>query len=90
MILHPVNCRGAVGAVALEEGIDPEVIESLKAKGHEVLYPIQGHNRALMGRGHVISRGAWWKCQDTDLICDDTEVWWGGSDPRADGQAVGY
>jgi len=51
---------GAVGSVALEQGIHPTVMEKLKAKGHEVVGPITGHGRSLFGRGQIITKGAFW------------------------------
>jgi len=62
--------------VALEEGIAPEVAQALKDKGHDILYPVSGHERSLFGRGQIIRR-----YPGTGLLC-------AGSDPRADGQAV--
>jgi gamma-glutamyltranspeptidase/glutathione hydrolase len=65
----------AAGDIALEEGIDPEVIAELGAMGHPV-NAISGHSRALFGRGQIIRR------------VHQTGVLWGGSDPRADGCAM--
>ena len=63
------------GAVALEDGIDPEVIDGLAAMGHPV-ERIRGHARAIFGRGQIIRRD------------HQSGVLWGGSDPRADGCAM--
>jgi gamma-glutamyltranspeptidase/glutathione hydrolase len=65
----------AGGDVALEQGIDPEVIAELAAMGHPV-EQVSGHGRALFGRGQIIRRD------------HQTGVLWGGSDPRADGCAM--
>jgi gamma-glutamyltranspeptidase/glutathione hydrolase len=65
----------AAGDIALEEGIDPEVIAELGAMGHPV-ERVSGHGRALFGRGQIIRRD------------HQTGVLWGGSDPRADGCAM--
>lgn len=64
------------GAVALEEGIDPAAAAALSALGHRVEHPVAGFARAQFGRGQVILR-------------DEQGVLWGGSDPRADGCAIG-
>jgi gamma-glutamyltranspeptidase/glutathione hydrolase len=63
------------GEIALEYGIDPEVITELAAMGHPV-EQVSGHGRALFGRGQIIRRDP------------QTGVLWGGSDPRADGCAM--
>ncbi len=63
--------------VAVEEGWPPSVLAALEARGH-LLTPTTGHGRALFGRGQVILRDA------------ATGVLWGGSDPRADGCAMGW
>ena len=73
----------------LEEGIPESVVKDLKSRGHQVQGPVTGHRRAVFGRGHVISRGAWW-AGDQQGIENDPSVLWAGSDPRADGRAVGY
>jgi len=49
----------------------------LAEMGHEVV-PVAGYGRTAFGRGQVIRRDP------------ETGVLWGGSDPRADGQAVGW
>ena len=53
--------------------------------GHNVAGPVIGWDRALFGRGQVISRGAWWG----EDGCGDC-VYWSGSDARADGQVAAY
>lgn len=66
----------AGGRVAVEEGIPVEVMSQLAQMGHPVV-PVSGYGRAVFGRGQII-------LHDTD-----TGVLWGGSDPRADGLAMG-
>jgi gamma-glutamyltranspeptidase/glutathione hydrolase len=61
--------------VALEAGIDPQVIEELAGMGHPVEM-VDGYARTLFGRGQIILRQA------------EDGVLWGGSDPRADGCAM--
>jgi gamma-glutamyltranspeptidase/glutathione hydrolase len=65
----------AGGQVALEQGISAQVIAELADMGHGVS-ELRGHDRAIFGRGQVIIR-------------DESGVLWGGSDPRADGCAIG-
>ncbi|MEK6238040.1 MAG: gamma-glutamyltransferase family protein [Planctomycetales bacterium] len=65
------------GKVALEEGISPEVLAQLQAMGHRV-HSVAGHERSLFGRGQVILR---------DPV---SGVLSAGSDPRADGCAMGF
>ena len=62
--------------VSLEDGIPPRVMEELTEMGHRVT-PVRGMGRSLFGRGQVI-------CRDPN-----TGVLSGGSDPRADGCAMG-
>ena len=78
-----------MGAVHVEEGIPLSTVEELRAMGHDVVGPVSGHQRALFGRGHVITRGAWWAGEELDVV-DDRAVLWSGTDSRADGLAVGY
>ncbi|XP_078611446.1 glutathione hydrolase-like YwrD proenzyme isoform X1 [Branchiostoma floridae x Branchiostoma japonicum] len=82
--------EGAVGSVALEQGIHPTVMEKLKAKGHEVVGPITGHGRSLFGRGQIITKGAFWLAEGDVRVANDKRVLWSGSDPRADGLAIGF
>lgn len=65
------------GRVALEEGISVRVMAQLAEMGHQVR-PVSGYGRALFGRGQVITRDP-----DSGVLC-------GGSDPRADGCAMGF
>lgn len=64
----------ADGRVALEEGVGAETVSTLKKMGHDA-YSVSGYARSLFGRGQI--------------ILDQNGVLWGGSDPRADGCAVG-
>jgi gamma-glutamyltranspeptidase/glutathione hydrolase len=66
----------AGGRVALEAGLPEGTLAALKQMGHPV-EAVSGHGRALFGRGQIIYRDS------------ETGVLWGGSDPRADGCAVG-
>jgi gamma-glutamyltranspeptidase/glutathione hydrolase len=66
----------AHGRLALEEGISPQVMDKLADMGHPV-EPVTGMGRSVFGRGQIILRQA------------ESGVLWGGSDPRADGLAMG-
>jgi gamma-glutamyltranspeptidase/glutathione hydrolase len=66
------------GRVAVEEGIPGETIDGLAQRGHAIALRAGGYDRALFGRGQIILRD------------DETGVLWAGSDPRADGQALGF
>lgn len=66
----------AGGVVGLEDGIPEATMADLAARGHPV-QKIVGWERALFGRGQVILREP-----ATGLLV-------GGSDPRADGEAIG-
>ena len=63
--------------VELEEGIPLETRSLLAQMGHTVV-PVTGYARSVFGRGQIIRRDP------------ESGVLWGGSDPRADGQAVGW
>ncbi len=67
----------AGGAVALEAGLPPELVAGLAALGHPLKPQVAGYARATFGRGQMIRRTA-------------EGVLWGGSDPRADGCALGF
>jgi gamma-glutamyltranspeptidase/glutathione hydrolase len=67
----------AGGKVALEEGIPIEVMSQLAVMGHEVI-PTTGYSRKIFGKGQIILRNP------------ETGVLISGSDPRADGMAIGW
>ena len=62
--------------VELEDGIPLETMAALAQMGHAVV-PVTGYARATFGRGQIIRR-------------EPEGVLWGGSDPRADGCAIGF
>jgi gamma-glutamyltranspeptidase/glutathione hydrolase len=62
--------------IAIETGIPSETFDRLAHWGHTIEW-IEGYPRAMFGRGQVLVRDP-----KTGVIC-------GGSDPRADGCAVG-
>ena len=78
--------------VAVEEGISLETIMKLKEMGHNIEGPVLGHNRALFGRGQIIVSRPVVKTgrAGDDSKVDLEQVLWAGSDPRADGLAIGY
>jgi gamma-glutamyltranspeptidase/glutathione hydrolase len=63
--------------VELEAGIPVETMAVLAEMGHTVV-PVSGYGRTAFGRGQIIRRDP------------ESGALWGGSDPRADGQAVGW
>jgi len=65
------------GKVLLEEGITLETISALARMGHEVV-PSSGYARGFFGKGQIIIRDP-----ETGVLC-------AGSEPRADGQAIGW
>jgi gamma-glutamyltranspeptidase/glutathione hydrolase len=65
------------GGILLEEGASSETSAALSAMGHK-LSPVSGHDRAVFGRGQMILRDP------------GSGVLVAGSDPRADGLALGY
>ncbi len=71
-----INDGTVGGAVSLEEGISVKVMSELVAKGHTI-QPVSGHGRAVFGRGQIIRKNKY-------------GVFEGGSDPRADGLALGF
>lgn len=83
--------RPGMTGLSLEEGISREVAEELKKRGHDVTFPVRGYPRSLFGRGQVITQGAWWD-QDSanQIVSRSSDVYWAGTDPRADGVALGY
>lgn len=74
---------GSLDHVALEYGIPDSVVKQLKNMGHGVTPHIKGFDRALFGRGQIIARGKW-------PFKPENNCYWAGSDPRADGSAIGY
>jgi gamma-glutamyltranspeptidase/glutathione hydrolase len=65
------------GDVHLETGLPRELVEGLAQRGHPLAPNVSGYARAMFGRGQIIRR-------------EPDGVLWGGSDPRADGCAMGY
>ncbi len=61
----------------MEDGIEEKVLEQLKKRGHQ-LQKVSGFDRAVFGRGQIIQRDP-----KTGVLC-------AGSDPRADGCALGF
>ena len=61
--------------VEIEEGVPFETMATLAQMGHAVV-PVNGYARATFGRGQIIRR-------------EPDGTLWGGSDPRADGCAIG-
>ncbi len=66
------------GRVHLEPGIPDEVGAALEAKGHPIVRTGGRARTGVYGRGQIIVRDP------------ESGVLWGGSDPRADGAALGY
>jgi len=65
--------------VFLEEGVDTEAAEKLRAMGHEVVGGlVEGQGRTVFGRGQVI-----WRDLESGVLV-------GASDPRNDGCAMGW
>ena len=67
-------------SVSLEEGIPPQIIEQLNNMGHRTQGPLSGLQRTMFGRGQII----------VSRPTNKGNVWWAGSDNRADGLAIGY
>ncbi|XP_066477620.1 glutathione hydrolase-like YwrD proenzyme [Tiliqua scincoides] len=74
--------------IYLEDGIPQYVAEELRAKGHAFVLPVTGHKRSMFGRGQIITKGDWWR--HWGKLRSSNNVFWAGSDPRADGCALGY
>jgi gamma-glutamyltranspeptidase/glutathione hydrolase len=72
-----IQPAAASGTVALEAGLPATLVDGLRARGHPLQPGLDGYDRAVFGRGQIIRR-----------MPDG--VLWGGSDPRADGCALGY
>jgi gamma-glutamyltranspeptidase/glutathione hydrolase len=66
------------GVLDLEKGITDEVVAKLRDMGHPIKAVVSGYNRATFGRGQIIRRDP------------QNGVLWAGSDPRADGCAMGF
>ena len=64
----------ASGALTIEDGIASDVVDTLRARGHE-LTVATGWQRIGFGRGQIIRR-------------DSNGALWAGSDGRADGVAM--
>ena len=71
-----INDGTVGGMVSLEEGISVKIMSELVSKGHTIR-PVSGYGRSVFGRGQIIRK-----------ISDS--VYEAGSDPRADGLALGY
>jgi gamma-glutamyltranspeptidase/glutathione hydrolase len=65
------------GKVSLEEGIPVDTMAALARMGHDVV-PVAGNNRIMFGKGQIIYRNP------------KTGALTAGSDPRGDGQALGW
>jgi len=65
------------GQVNLETGLPRPIVAGLAQRGHRLQPDFSGYARSLFGRGQIIRR-------------DPDGVLWGGSDPRADGCALGF
>lgn len=79
--LHTNYSRGAEGPVStevtlvnIETGVDPKVVDELRALGHDVRV-LSGFDRKMFGRGQIIRRQA-------------DGVYAAGSDQRGDGAAM--
>lgn len=67
----------AGGQLNLELGLPEAIVNGLRERGHVLRAEVGGYARALFGRGQIIRR-------------EPDGVLWGGSDPRADGCAMGF
>ncbi|KAH3872512.1 glutathione hydrolase-like YwrD proenzyme [Dreissena polymorpha] len=77
--------EGSLNHVALETGISESAVQQLVAMGHNITANVSGYNRAIFGRGQIIAKGTW-----PFNHVGESNVYWAGSDPRADGAAIGY
>eukprot|EP00041_Stephanoeca_diplocostata_P012880 m.217381 g.217381 ORF g.217381 m.217381 type:complete len:557 (+) comp19125_c0_seq1:156-1826(+) len=75
---------GTGGSVHLEEGVLQETVDTLRQMGHDISHesPVCGFARSVFGRGQIINRIA-------DPAATRGHVFVAGSDPRADGCALG-
>jgi len=77
---EPIAFEGlTTSKVFIEEGISPDVVDELRAMGHQIEY-LTGISRSRFGRGQII--------QNFRLDPQGGVLWAAGSDPRADGHAV--
>ncbi|KAL5017441.1 hypothetical protein ScPMuIL_007030 [Solemya velum] len=76
--------HGSLNDVFIEDGVSREVIDGLRQLGHAVTGPVSGFDRKVFGRGQVITKGNWFSGGSTQ------DIYWAGSDLRADGVAIGY
>jgi len=67
----------AGGILNLEAGVPSTTVDDLTRRGHVLRSGLSGYERSLFGRGQIIRR-------------EPDGVLWGGSDPRADGCAMGF
>jgi gamma-glutamyltranspeptidase/glutathione hydrolase len=76
---------GTAGDIQLESGIPLEVVEKLRAFGHLISRnsPVCGAARAIFGRGQIITHVI-------EPTSPTGQVLAAGSDPRADGCAMGW
>ena len=72
-----IDSASAGGKVHLERGIPRATLAELAKRRHPLQPDVSGYARALFGRGQIIRR-------------EPDGVLWGGSDPRADGCAMGF
>ena len=79
--------KGSLEHTSIEKGISVDVIRKLEKMGHIITSDVGGYDRFLFGRGQVIARGEW---PFNPVSGNDQHVYWAGSDPRADGVAIGY
>jgi gamma-glutamyltranspeptidase/glutathione hydrolase len=65
--------------IALEDGIDPAVVEKLREMGHKIEL-IKGNQQVVFGKGQIILR--------TVDHRTGRRIWAAGYDPRGDGCAL--
>jgi gamma-glutamyltranspeptidase/glutathione hydrolase len=77
------NTDHAVGnIVQLEKGISQDIAEGLITKGYKVEHDSNFFN---FGRGQIIQKKI-----SRSKNGGEMHVYWAGSDPRADGMAIGF